>query len=951
VNLPDGRVELFDLRGSDPVSIDAIAVGLDPVTARFRTSNELWVVNLISDSISIIDLSLRRVVATLQTKDEPCDVVFAGSPELAYVSCSQVNRIMVFDPVTRLVQESDEIEIVAEDPRSMAVSLDGSKVYVAIFESGNHSTILGGGSTMGGGSPPNVISDPAGPYSGQNPPPNDGVGFNPLINPLLPPPPPVGLIVRQDASGDWMDDNNGNWTQWVSGPSANASGRPVNWELLDRDIAVIDTSNGSVSYIEGLMNICMSVAVNPASGAITLVGTEATNEIRFEPVLKGKFIRVQMASVDTNLSGKAIVDLNAEHLDYTAATIAHPERNKSLGDPRGIAWNQAGTRGYVTGMGSNNLIIIDPNGLRAGVRRIELGEGPTSLAMDDSRDRLYVLSRFAGILSVVDTVAETVHQMLPLHDPTTVAIKQGRRHLYDTHRGSGLGQIACASCHVDARMDRLSWDLGDPSGEMKLVEEITGIAPLTGKHNPTSGLPVGAFPDFHPMKGPMLTQTLMDIIGHEPFHWRGDRDGLEEFAGAFVGLQGDDQEPSPVEMQEFEDMLDNITLPPNPVRNFNNTLPVTVDMTGHFATGRHALSAGTPLPAGNAQAGLNQFRTTPLDGGTVTCVSCHSLPTGKGTHTFLVGATFTPIPAGPLGERHLSLVNVDGSTNVTQTIAGLRNVFERTGFDYTQTVNRAGFGYLHDGSVASLAQFVDEPVFATTSDQQVADLIAFMLAFSGSDLPEGSPNLLDAEPPGPPSQDSHAAVGKQVTIANGLDIPLFDQVDVIDTMISLADADPGRVDLVVKGGAGPIVRGWFYDRGANVFQTDSAGESVDVDNLRSSAAADAELTYTVVPRGTGERIGIDRDEDGALDYDQAIAGTHWVCDGQLLGDATGDGQVNLLDFAMIDACWLSHFVDDNYHCALDFDRNGVIDSLDLIILFSHWLDNGLPLCGNTDCPI
>ena len=34
------------------------------------------------------------------------------------------------------------------------------------------------------------------------------------------------------------------------------------------------------------------------------------------------------------------------------------------------------------------------------------------------------------------------------------------------------------------------------------------------------------------MKGPMTTQTMIDIIGHEPHHWRGDRDGLEEFADA-----------------------------------------------------------------------------------------------------------------------------------------------------------------------------------------------------------------------------------------------------------------------------------------------------------------------------------------------------------------------------------------------------------------------------------
>ena len=39
----------------------------------------------------------------------------------------------------------------------------------------------------------------------------------------------------------------------------------------------------------------------------------------------------------------------------------------------------------------------------------------------------------------------------------------------------------------------------------------------------------------------MVTQTLQDIIGKEPHHWRGDRDGLEEFNQTFTNLQGDDE--------------------------------------------------------------------------------------------------------------------------------------------------------------------------------------------------------------------------------------------------------------------------------------------------------------------------------------------------------------------------------------------------------------------------
>ena len=35
----------------------------------------------------------------------------------------------------------------------------------------------------------------------------------------------MSLIVRKNAAGQWLDDNGGNWTNLVSGPSAALSGR------------------------------------------------------------------------------------------------------------------------------------------------------------------------------------------------------------------------------------------------------------------------------------------------------------------------------------------------------------------------------------------------------------------------------------------------------------------------------------------------------------------------------------------------------------------------------------------------------------------------------------------------------------------------------------------------------------------------------------------------------
>src|SRR5436190_15930860 len=100
-NLPDNRVELFDVSQGVPTPTGSVAVGLDPVAVRFASSNELWVVNYISSSISIVDLSSQTVVATMDTLAGPSDVVFAGNPLRAWISCSRSNAVFVVDPITR----------------------------------------------------------------------------------------------------------------------------------------------------------------------------------------------------------------------------------------------------------------------------------------------------------------------------------------------------------------------------------------------------------------------------------------------------------------------------------------------------------------------------------------------------------------------------------------------------------------------------------------------------------------------------------------------------------------------------------------------------------------------------------------------------------------------------------------------------------------------------------
>ncbi|MBL9002166.1 MAG: immunoglobulin domain-containing protein [Phycisphaerae bacterium] len=655
VNTADNRLEVFDASGALPVWIRSIPVGLDPVSVRARSNTEAWVVNHVSDSISIVDLPTGRVVRTLLVGDEPTDIVFAGSPQRAFVSHSQLNQVRVIDPASPLAPPTI-ISIQGEEPRAMAVSPDGARVYVAIHESGNATGVVR----------QQDVSNAAGPYGGRNPPPNSGNLIDPPPGPGLPPPPPVAQIVRRQPDGVWRDDNNRNWSQFVT------------WNLHDHDVAMIDTGTLTVSYANSMMTTVSGIGVRP-DGTVAIVGTEAMNEVRFEPNLRGVFITARIGTFSpVSPEVVSFADLNP-HLTYQTPTIPGGLRAQSIGDPRGIVWHPTSGRAYITGMGSNNVIISDSSGGRHG--RIDVGAGPTGLAIRGDGSTLFVLNKFDGSISVISTDSESETARVAFYDPTPAAIKEGRPFLYNTHLTSGLGQASCASCHIDARSDFLAWDLGDPRGQLKQVDQDCRQ------------------PDcrpWHPMKGPMVTQVLQGIVGNGAMHWRGDRRDLAEFAAAFVNLQGADRQPSAEEMAKFERFIDSIDYGPNPNLQISGAFPANIATTG-----------GGP---GNPAQGLNIFNNAPVLGPNTRCVSCHTLPTGTSNEI--------DDPRLPLAPQGLKTVQ-------------LRGLWEKVGWLRNSQNNGKGIGFNHHSEFDTLNALLQVGFNFGPQPQQAAqarrDVEAFML--------------------------------------------------------------------------------------------------------------------------------------------------------------------------------------------------------------------------------
>jgi hypothetical protein len=185
----------------------------------------------------------------------------------------------------------------------------------------------------------------------------------------------------------------------------------------------------------------------------------------------------------------------------------------------------------------------------------------------------------------------------------------------------------------------------------------------------------------------------------------------------------------------------------------------------------------------------------------------------------------------------------------------LRNLYIKSGFtDAPAAVNKRGFGYTHDGSIDNLFAFLHFPGFDFGSPQSVADakrrdVEQFLLEFDTGTAP---------------------AVGYQVTFnaTNHADPTVTTRLDTLQSQLM-----KGSCELVAKGRVGTTPRGWV-SQNIGFWQSDRGTETpITTAELVALATSGHELTITGVPIGSGIRIGIDRDRDGALDADELAAGT------------------------------------------------------------------------------
>ena len=999
VNTPDNRLEVFDIVAGTLVHADSIPVGMEPVAVAARNDDEVWVVNHLSDSVSIIDLTATppAVTRTLLVGDEPRDIVFGGTGgNRAFISTAHRGQHRTHTSISGVTGSGDPqltsegigradvwvfdagslgstiggtpaeiLTFFADTPRALAYDSVSNTVYVAGFHSGNQTT----------GVLETVVPDgfdsagPSGGAPGGVPGPDDNcrqdVPGPPCEESVVAP--ETGLIVKKDEldGNKWKDALGRDWSA------------VINLDLPDHDVFAFNADSLSPGNVfDHVGTILFNMVVHPSNGKVYVTNTELPNHVRFEgpgnhgsSTVQGHLSESRISVLDPSGPSVDPQHLN-QHIDYSKLHTATPDLvdptqiDHSLATPVQPVMSSDGNTLYMAAFGSAKIGVFDTADIEDPLFETNFdptvesanylsttGGGPSGLVLNEnvSPPVLYVITRFDNSVEAINTSTGVSTQIVSLHNPEPPEVVTGRPFLYDAVQTSGNGEASCSSCHIFGDLDSLGWNLGDPDGG-------------TSTNNQPSATILPPAATFHPMKGPMTTQTLRGLATHGGMHWRGDRvDGFfgtdlclqnpnltapcdedlsfRNFIVAFEGLVGKDGTINGTQMGDFADFALEIMLPPNPVRAIDNSL-TTDQQDGANLFGGPEVSSGTP----------------PTTDTVATCEGCHNLDPTIGFF-------------GSGGEQ-----SFEGEPQNAK-VPHMRNLYAKIGMfgDTADSSFRGdqvrGFGFLHDGAVESVGVFLTAPVFSLNPSQE-ADLEQYALAFptdlapivgqqvtlTSADLTTtgcgGEAFCCPTPTAGPPSQD--------------------DACERVDTLIDRAATSfdslmlGGTVtecDLVVKGTVAGDERGWVRESGG-LFRDDT-NTTISDDALRSLAGEEAPLTYTCAPPGSGQRMGIDRDLDTVLDgndncpgvdnpgqEDADMNGVGDVCEAAFV-DTDMDGVQDSLDNCPSDANPLQENFDGDGlgdACDLDDDNDGLADTVETnTLVFNGPGDTGTdPLDPDTD---
>ncbi len=824
----------------------------------------------------------------------------------------------------------------ADTPRALAVTPDGKTVYAAAFFSGNQTTSVADGdvaaaygtlpSIPGGGAGP-IVQLPNGAYA---PEPNTGlivkytnghwldaygVNFDAAVTISLPDQDVFAIDATQNppapkANGAYahvgttlfnMAVNPRSGKVYVTNTDAHNDVRfeghtpgytSVAGNMVDSRISIIDPATGAITADN--LNPHLTHAVPPA-----IVGSG-------DPTLSRAFPQDLTFSADGSTvyvvaqgSAKLAVYQTAALEAGTATPTQDNQVNLSAGGPTGVVTN--GKLAFILTRFDDGISVVDlkknaevahttmyspePASVTAG-RKFLYSAKDTSALGDQACSSCHIGGDFDGLAWDLGNPGGSPLPITPVEYAEASGVLQAS--------AAANGGVPTAQAQSEARA---------------ILDGVFTVSPLDLE--PVFGTETIQFVMglYMNTKGPMTTQSLRGLDNEGAMHWRGDRNGAVQQSGvpfldgnnnpvasaqpssgiydemnafksfnvAFPGLVADAQQLSDADMTSYATFALQISYPPNPIRNLDNSLTPTQAAGAAIYVQTNA--DGSELP-------IDRFHN---------CNGCHTLDRNG-------NAGASPHP-GFFGTSGLLSFEAESQTF---KVPHLRNAYQKLGM-YSPSVSPGhsllsippfasssqpvpavrGFGFNHDGIEATPEQFLAAFVFVQTTVPVTFNGVTFI------PNPGGIPFFTDPSnplTPDPTLANPLSTQGLQMRRALASYVLAFDtnMFPVVGQEITLTGADAsavastmalfeaqaaaGNTDLVARTSVAGIDTGWVWTPAG--WQGSVSSAPLRTDAQLQALAKLLPVTFKCVPPGEGFRVGIDRDGDGYADGDELLAGTN-----------------------------------------------------------------------------
>lgn len=267
---------------------------------------------------------------------------------------------------------------------------------------------------------------------------------------------------------------------------------PATADVVSIEVTLVDTAAGTAAQVR-LPNGCTA-----GRG----VGLSPDGKFAYVTSILGRYTlpTTQLDRGWMMTSALSIIDVAQRKL---VNTVLLDEIDRGAANPWGVTCTTDGARLLVTHSGSHEVSVIDRAKLHDKLDRVAKGEKVTAVSTSpqqvpndlaflvDIRERIrlpgngprdiavigtkaFIVEYFTDTLAVVDPAASPVRSVsIPLGPkPVPDTVRQGEIFFHDSALCFQQWQ-SCASCHPDARVDGLNWDLlNDGMGNPKQTKNM-----------------------------------------------------------------------------------------------------------------------------------------------------------------------------------------------------------------------------------------------------------------------------------------------------------------------------------------------------------------------------------------------------------------------------------------------------------------------------------------------